>query len=55
MAIVLDGLSRRKLLPVDPTGKFPRVFPFIGDFLDFVIKVRSFGIFDNCLEILPIL
>jgi len=52
---VLDGLGRRKSLPVDPTGKFPRAFSFTGDFLDFVIKIRSFGIFDSSLEILPIL
>jgi len=55
LAIVFDGLSHKKLSPVDPTGKFPRAFPFIGYLLDFVIEIRSFDILDDFLEILPIL
>jgi len=52
---MFDNFSHRKPSPVDPTGKFPRAFPFIGYLLNFVIEIRSFDILDDFLEILPIL
>ena len=55
LSIMSDGFDGWEFSSLYLVHQFPGTSTFICDFLDFIVKERSLGIFDNLLEFLPIL
>ena len=52
---MVDSFDGREFFSLDPVHQLPQTATLIRNFLDFVIKEGSLGVFDNLLEFLPIL
>ena len=52
---MVDGFGGREYTSLDPVHQLSWTTTLIRNFLDFVVKERSLGVFDTLLEFLPIL
>ena len=55
LSVICDGFDGWDFSSFYPVHQFPGPATFICNFLNFVVKERSLGVFDNLLKILPIL
>ena len=55
LSIIGNGFNGREFSLFNPVHQLPGTVTLICNFLDFVIKEGSLGVFDNLLEFLPIL